>query len=431
METTLPPKQTDHHIDTLELRNHVYFHMNGLAHQMGRQVLLIGIFLVLGCSSGIDSEMAFIKDVVSAPSQMQNGSQDSLDTLRLLEKFKPRIFVAPDGYTPISFYRDYLPQCVVRLRKNPRIVHHQHVSQTILQEIQFSPNLYLDYRVSAQTVRRLAVKDVHPEIYGRIYTDVLPTGNRKIPLVFLKYSLVFPYSGLPAEIGRMKRMGSRLIGNPHGWHELDIHGAIHIILDGNTHQPLGVLLAQHNHHRIFLAGKDFKWPDDNRVSISFSQYSNEPYLMKDNAPYRLERTVGNPMHIAYLFGLTAKAPLGAGLDKVFSKTGDAKEVPVELVLLPMDDPLYTAWIPMGNIEKIWGLWETWYRRGPPGIDFYTIGSLKNLADLTAFWFINPKDKQFFTLLEENFHDFADYDLTPVLIYQRQRLAKVLATGMSQ
>jgi len=76
--------------------------------------------------------------------------------------------------------------------------------------------------------------------------------------------------------------------------------------------------------------------------------------MKDNAPYRLERTVGNPMHIAYLFGVTDKAPLGAGLDKVFSKKGGAREVPVELVLLPLNDPLYTAWIPMGNIEKTGG-----------------------------------------------------------------------------
>ena len=369
--------------------------------------------------------MAFIKEVVSSPSRMENRPQDSLNTLPLLEKFRPRIFVAPKSYIPISFYRDYLLQCVVRQRKNPHTTYYHKVNRSLLQNIQFSPKLYLDYRISARAARRLEVKDVHPEIYGRIYTDVLSTVNLNIPLIFLKYSPVFPYSGLPAEIGRMKRLGSRLIGDPYGWHELDIHGAIHIILEGNTHRPLGVLLAQHNHHRIYLAGKDFKWPDDNRVSISFPQYSNEPYLMKDNAPYRLERTIGNPMHIAYLFGVTDKAPLGAGLDKVFSKKGGARELPVELVLLPLDDPLYTAWIPLGNIEKIWGIWKTWYRRGPPGIDFYTFGSLKNLADLTAFWFIDPRDQQFFTLLEENFRNFEDYDLTLVLIHQRQRLATAL------
>ena len=55
--------------------------------------------------------------------------------------------------------------------------------------------------------------------------------------------------------------------------------------------------------------------------------------MKDDAPYRLERTVGNPMHIAYLFGVTAKAPLGAGLDKVFSKKGGAMEVPIDIYMV--------------------------------------------------------------------------------------------------
>lgn len=98
--------------------------------------------------------------------------------------------------------------------------------------------------------------------------------------------------------------------------------------------------------------------------------------MEDDAPFRFERTVGNPMHIAYLFGATNKTPLGAGMDKVYSIKGGAKEVPTNLALLPLDDPLYRAWIPLGNIEKIWGFWETWYRRGPPGIDFYTLGEIK-------------------------------------------------------
>ena len=135
------------------------------------------------------------------------------------------------------------------------------------------------------------------------------------------------------------------------------------------------------------------------------------------------------MHIAYLFAATDKAPLGGGMDKVFSKKGGAKNVPTELVLLPLDDPLYTAWIPLGNIEKIWGFWETWYRRGPPGIDFYTLGALKNLADLSAFWFIDPTDKDFFRLVEKDFDDLENYDLVPALAHQRKRLATSLAVNM--
>ena len=100
-----------------------------------------------------------------------------------------------------------------------------------------------------------------------------------------------------------------------------------------------------------------------------------------------------------------------------------------MILLSLDDPLYTAWIPLGNIEKIWGFWETWYRRGPPGIDFYTLGALKNLADLSAFWFIDPTDKDFFRLVEKDFDDLENYDLVPALAHQRRRLATSLAVNM--
>jgi len=93
--------------------------------------------------------------------------------------------VAPKSYIPISFYRDYLLQCVVRERINPRTTHYQQVSRSILQDIQFSPNLYLDYRVSAKEARRFDIKDVYPEIYGRIYKDVLSTDKLNIPVIFL------------------------------------------------------------------------------------------------------------------------------------------------------------------------------------------------------------------------------------------------------
>jgi len=54
-----------------------------------------------------------------------------------------------------------------------------------------------------------------------------------------------------------------------------------------------------------------------------------------------------------------------------------------------------------------------------------------MSDLTAFWFIDPKDQRFFTLLEENFRGFEDYDLIPVLIHQRQRLSTALMILVSQ
>jgi hypothetical protein len=187
------------------------------------------------------------------------------------------------------------------------------------------------------------------------------------------------------------------------------------------------MLAQHNHHRVFLRERNFDWPEDNRVSISMAQYSNEPYLLPVSETVRLERTVGNPLYVEYLFGISNDAPLTAAYDKVFSRRSGAREISVGLELLPLDDALYTAWIPLGDRKRILGIWETWYMRGPPGIDFYTFGPLKNLSDLMAFWFVNPGDHTYFELVKKNFKSFDDYDLRPILSHQGEELS----TGLSQ
>ena len=386
-----------------------------------RIIISFGSLFISGCLAETDPEQAFISSVIEYPDRMRKWAQNEPLTKALLETYKPRIFVAPSSYLPINFYNDYLPNCVVREVSKPGEVLFENVDRDLLKEIQFRPSLYLDYQLSPEEALKLKVREVTPTVYGRIYTDTIKSEGREMTLVFLKYSLIFPYSGLPAEIRYWKRLASRIIGDPKGWHELDIHGAIHVILAAHDLRPLGVLLAQHNHHRVFLRNKDFKWPEDNRIAISVSQYSNEPYLLPTEDGIRLERTVANPMKIEYLFGVSDEAPLGSGLDKVYSEKIGSREISIKLELLPSDDPLYTAWISLGDRTKIFGIWETWYMRGPPGIDFYTFGPLKNLGDLTAFWFIQAQDRHLFELLRENLRSFSDSDFRPILTYQKRKL----------
>jgi hypothetical protein len=356
---------------------------------------------------------------------MRAWDQNDPSTRRLLEKFKPHIYIAPDSYLPLNFYRDYLPNCVARTVDEPSKVLHGSVDRKLLNKIKYTHDIYLDYLLSAEEALTLTTEGLEPTAYGRIYTDWLELEEKKMKLVFLKYSLVFPYSGLPSEIGFWKKLGSSIAGNPKGWHELDIHGAIHIVLAGDNLVPIGILLAQHNHHRVFLRDRDFTWPADNRVSISIAQYSNEPYLLPLHGEFHLELTVGNPLYLEYLFGVSDDVPLTAGLDKIYSKNGGARKISLRLELLPLDDALYTAWIPMGDRTRIFGIWQTWYMRGPPGIDFYTFGPLKNLSDLMAFWFVNPQDHDYFNLVRDNFKSFDDYDFMPMLSYQKKKLFEEL------
>jgi hypothetical protein len=385
------------------------------------------IFLsVSGCISDQNIENKFEKAFVKYPSRMGEWNQDDPETRIILDKYKPRIYIAPDSYLPLNFYDDYIPQCIVRNTQNPGKELYPSLDRNLLNEIRFSTQVYLDYQVSPESALMFDDSSISPTVYGRVYTDVIKYDDNSINLIFLKYSLAFPFSGLPADTGFWKLLGSGIIGNPRGWHELDIHGAIHVILDEENMIPVGVILAQHNHHRVFLRGIDFDWPGDNHVSISFSQFSNEPYLLPVDEQTRTERTIGNPMHIEYLFGVNDDAPLTAGFDKIYSLKGGATEIAVKLELLPPDDALYTAWISMGDRLKIFGIWETWYMRGPPGIDFYTFPTLKNLGDLMTFWYVDPGDEQYFKLVKENIRSFDDFDITPVLAHQRKRLFPVLA-----
>lgn len=390
-------------------------------------VFSIVAFTLLGCRNDPIPEDSFVKQVMAYQSRMKEWDQKSTATRLLLEKFKPRIYIAPDSYLPINFYQDYVSNCVVRSLKNRRKIVYDQVDQALLNRIKHDWELYLDYAISPDKALAFTTERVSPTLYGRIYSDVLEYNGKMISLTFLKYSLVFPYSGLVAERKAWKSFGSRIIGDPKAWHQLDIHGAIHVILAGEDQRPIGVLLAQHNHHRVFLVGRDIAWPEDNRISISVAQYSNEPYLLPKTEKIRLERAVGNPMHIEYLFGLSDRVPLDGGMDKVFSSDAGAREVSLHIELLPTDDALYTAWIPLGDRLKVLGFWETWYMRGPPGIDFYTLAPLKNLGDLMAFWFIDPKDRRFFELAREHIGSIDDYDFLPILTHQKGKLFSVLHT----
>lgn len=390
----------------------------------------IPIFLILFFPFSVlrsdNSEIDYTSTFMQFQDRMKHVNQDDPETRRLLERFKPRVFIAPNGYLPINFYTDYLPRCTLRTRgKKPKKTDEAPDRDTLIR-VHHDKKWYLDFLPGIREALELDETTVTPTIYGRIYEDPLTVEGRLTGLLFLKYNLVFPYSGLPKKNSWWKKIGARVLGNPRGWHELDIHGAIHIVLEKSTHRPVGVIFAQHNHHRVFLAGKDMTWPIDNRIQVSMAESSNEPYLIDKDSPPRYERAIGDPLHIAYLFGRNVRTPLDAGFDYVATPSAGAREIPLSLELLALDDPLYTATISLGDRKKLMGLFHSWTTTGPPGIDFYTLPELKNMADLMAFWYIDPADETFFKLVRTHLHSFADYDVAPLLAHQKKKLAAALS-----
>lgn len=391
------------------------------AGSMTFRVATLVIFLVmLMASAGVGADTdSFVQAVDRSPSRMTRYPQDT-STRRLLERFRPTIYVTPYSFRPMSFYDNYLPRTDL-YRGNQRVATSPGRERLI--QVHRRTGYHLDVRPSAERALNFRPPEIEPTLYGRMYGDTLFHGGDSVPLLFLKYSAVFPYSGLAYGTSSWKYYGTYLLGDPVAWHEGDIHGAIHVILHAPSRKPLGILVAQHNHHRVYLRGRDFEWPSDNNVDVSYATYANEPYLVEGRTKPFYKRTVGNPGDIETLYGREGYGlSMKSGYDHILPPEAGAEKVNYSLELIPHDDPLYRSRIPLGDRYAIWGIWGSWFREGPPGMDYYAPGWMKNLADLTAYWNINPEDDKFFQLYS-NHRLSLDAEPGPVMDYQRQRLLR--------
>ncbi len=207
-------------------------------------------------------------------------------------------------------------------------------------------------------------------------------------------------------------------------HELDIHGAIHIILNEKK-RPIVLLLAQHNNFRSYVPGTGaLTVPADNRLKICFALRSNEPYpCPAGKAPTR-QRAVGDPSHISYVINGTGR-PFLSGKDIVFGSGAGARPVQYELKFLPDKDPLYVSWIPLGAKEKVL-FFKSYYRKGPPGMDLNTWQELKKYSDIMQFWYLRDGSAEDARFMSSALRSFMDVDFKRVLERNGRRLYNDIA-----
>ncbi len=344
---------------------------------------------------------------------------------RLIERFRPRVFIAPGGRMPVDFYGFYLPNTVVRdgagdiVKESP--------SRAYLKKIERRAGWCLDYRGPDSPCDKEDCKGYVGAGYGRLYRETARfrtgAGVKEVPVTILKYNFAFTYSGLPAEIGGIKETLAGLVLDPSRVHELDIHGAVQVVLSDRG-RPLVLLLAQHNYFRSYVFGVDIpEIPTDGHAKICFALRSNEPYPCPGgNKPARL-RTVGNPVNISYVIDGTGR-PLFSGEDLVYGPEGGAKEAAYSLEFLPSKDPLYVSWIPLGNREKVL-YFLRFYRTGPPGMDLNTWPELRKYSDIMQFWYLRDGSREDAALMQEAFRTFTDVDFESVLTHNGARLYDAL------
>ena len=398
--------------------------MNSITQKTGK--LLFFLITLISCSSqnnswGESAERFFIPLTYSNAEWSKGGFGVAANEQekKLLQEFLPRIFLSNGALVPLDFYEDYLPKTVLKNYKNNKV--DEAISREYLKKIERNPNFYLDYIGQLKKCYQPECSQQTRSIYGRVfYEKMKPPSDYKekdaIDFIVLKYNLVYPASGLPKKVSWYKNVGLSLLGDKENWHELDIHGAIHLFIEQKTGKLRVLLLAQHNYFRSYVIKKDINPPEDNRLNICIAIRSNEPYPCSNQTTEF--RTVGNPFKFDFVLG--GKAPLFDGGYDVVSGLSDSIEQKLVLKFLPDKDPLYISWIDLGDRQKIMGIFPSFFRSAPPGINMNTTPKLKKYTDIAKVWYFlenDPIQRELFA----NIGNFSDPNVAALLEYNGARL----------
>ncbi len=342
-------------------------------------------------------------DTVSLP-----GKEDK----ELLYRFRPRLFFSPGSRYPIDFYRDYLPFTVMR-RFSDRQTVADRVAYETLSKNRSNRQVYLEflqdrYRVAGLD-RRVGEREENddlpgrkPALYGRVYRErVSFPCDREVPcyldLTFLKYNAIFSTSGLASKLPPGYEFILSLLGlDAENWHDLDNFVAVHVVLTKES-RPAAALLAQHNHHRAYMVGKDIDLPRDERLVFDIALRSNEVYPSSSGTKPVEHRVVQWSIYLKYLLS-GEDPPRHRGLDITRGRNAGGIEIDYDLKFLSPCDPLYTAEIMLGEPRPFFGRYIG--RDGPPGSDYYTIPPLIPLGNLLKFSYLHDGDAGDIALVAE-------------------------------
>jgi len=331
--------------------------------------------------------------------------------LELLQRFRPRFILPPGGSYPIDFYRDYLPYTVMRSWPGEKVVALT-VNRGLLLKHRLDHGVYLHFdtsRYRSDGMDRTWSEDEPvpgpgrvPVVYGRIYRDEVsfPIGDggvEKHDLTFLKYNTLFATSGLPADLSFWSRFLLGLTGfDREDWHALDNFVAAHIVLD-EKEDPIAVVLAQHNHHRTYMIGKDIPRKADGRFAFDIALRSNEIYPASDASAPVNHRVIRWNLYLDYLLS-GENGPFLKGSDVTWGRNAGGGGFDYELRALSPCDPLYTSEMLLGQPRPFLEMYLG--RDGPPGSDYYNVPELLPMGNMLKFAYLHDGDPEDIALVRD-------------------------------
>ncbi len=299
--------------------------------------------------------------------------------------YMPRIWIHPQSSQPIAF-EDYL--------EHARVVRNTD-EQVIMQQ----PAWHDLAEINAEDQCRfhLEAPDVIAKNPSPIYIQVFRDENPADPSeewIYIKYNLVFDWSGLAAEISAWGRIGAFLTGGRiDRWHRLDIHTAAILAFDRSQRLRM-ITLAQHNHQQTFLPGRDF--PPETPPLLVAAKRSNELYLDDGRSSAVRHRVVPFFNDVAFLIDASRKPRLWAR-DVTYGRNAGGREVHLRPVFIQPGHPLADFAGLLAPPRRFLGMYIG--RDGPPGYNYYALPPYVPLVNFAAMGFWRSGDKDLLQQLD--------------------------------
>jgi len=301
---------------------------------------------------GFKQYFAKNKPSATLPSQQEQA---------LLNKYRPRIFMAKGQTSPIDFYADYIANGYLYI--GDKLISDK-VTQPLLNEHKSNTQAVFRYKSAEQKGT--------PTVYARIQEDELAYDGQRLPLTFLTYNLVFAHSGLIKGLPAWQRLAMGMVGSNTDWHQLDHYVGLTVALSKD--RPVAVTLQQHNYQTTWLltdktTENTLQLPEDQRIAVDVAMQSNELYPHSPEQKQHPGISWVSEDSIEFL--KTGKnKPMMAGWDITHGEV----EQDYKLKFLPTADAFYTFQGKLGASRKLPG------RDGPPGADYVTLPALMPLAN---------------------------------------------------